>query len=355
MFTSTTNENATEWEVGVDDGWKRLHERLVELAHQRRVLEAEETDLLVEAEDSRLYRRLGHVSMHEYMEIHLGYSRHASNERLRTARELLGLPALREAYRAGELSFTAVRELTRVATPQTEDAFLEAARGKTSPEIQQLVSGRTRGDTPETPPDPALARTWLRHEVSAEVAAMWQRMRTALADELGHHLDDETLMRTVIARAIEPATTAGVSPPATQHAVTTCKRCGDAWTIDAGHDTPLTDAEAERALCDATYVGDLENAAPERPTLTIPRGLRRKVWLRAGGKCEVPGCRARRCLDLHHLKPQCEGGPHTTWNLGLICRGHHHLSHEGKLIITGRAPNIIVRWAHEEDRPRGDS
>ena len=264
--------------------------------------------------------------------------------------------ALREAYRAGELSFTAVRELSRVATAETEEAFLEAARGKTSPKIQQLVSGRTRGDTPETPPDPALARTWLRHEVSAEVGAMWQRMRTALADEMGHHLDDDTLLRTVIARALEPAATEGVSRPATQHAVTTCKRCGDAWTTDAGHDTPLTDAEAERALCDATYVGDLELDAPERPTLTVPRGLRRKVWIRAKGRCEVPGCRSRRCLDLHHLKPQCEGGPHTLWNTALFCRGHHHLGHEGKLRITGRAPNFVVEWVTDDDdpSPRGD-
>ena len=425
-------EGAPAW-MDADDGWRALHQQLVEVSRRRRVLEAEETELLVEAEDSRLYRRLGHVSMHEYMEVHLGYSRHAANERLRTARELLELPKLREAYRAGELSFTAVRELTRVATPATEEAFVAAANGKTAGEVQQLVSGRGRGDTPETPPDPRLARRRVILDLSAEEHAMWSRMRTLVADELGHHVEDGVLVRMLAgivaesdierphidadvesdgdrprvgvddadlerprvdvdgaaettavavpagpasapadiaisggrvatvgsitaltlhaaggtARPKSPQSKPRATPPSLLHAVSTCARCMTTVAVTAGTEAPLTDAERSRTECDALRIGDVAKEGG-RVQYAVPAGTRMKVFVRDKFRCAVPGCRSRRCLEVHHIVPRSLGGTNELSNLVLLCAGHHQLHHDGKLRIEGRAPAVEISWVNSD-------
>ncbi|MBA3405702.1 MAG: hypothetical protein H0U13_13650, partial [Gemmatimonadaceae bacterium] len=61
------NGDAVNAAVGEQD-WKGLHQRLRSIAKRRVALEAEEAGLLLDAEESRLYRRLGYTTMHEYME-----------------------------------------------------------------------------------------------------------------------------------------------------------------------------------------------------------------------------------------------------------------------------------------------
>lgn len=45
-------------------------------------------------------------------------------ERVRTARALFDLPKTSEAFEKGELSYSKVRAITRVATPQNEDVLV---------------------------------------------------------------------------------------------------------------------------------------------------------------------------------------------------------------------------------------
>jgi hypothetical protein len=56
----------------------------------------------------------------------------------------------------------------------------------------------------------------------------------------------------------------------------------------------------------------------------------------------VPGCRAKRHCDLHHIVPWAEGGTHDPENLIVLCSGHHKLLHGGLLTITGRAPDQLT-------------
>ena len=62
----------------------------------------------------------------------------------------------------------------------------------------------------------------------------------------------------------------------------------------------------------------------------------------------MPGCHSARNLEVHHIIPQGEGGPHALWNIGLVCSGHHAAVHDGLLVITGTAPrDLVFRWPYE--------
>jgi hypothetical protein len=129
--------------------WKAVDRALRSIRRRRAALDAEEARWMREAERLEIWRPLGMVSMLDYLERVLGHAPRTAQDRLRVARALGGLPQLTSALTAGELSFSAVRELTRVATPATEASWLAAATDKTLRQIEELVADHRPGDRPE--------------------------------------------------------------------------------------------------------------------------------------------------------------------------------------------------------------
>src|SRR5262245_46591006 len=106
--------------------WREIDRQLRRVAKRRAALDAEEAQLLVEAQRAEVWVCLGFGSMIEYLERACGYARRTAWERLRVAESLDDLPLTRDALAAGVVSFSAVKELTRVATPDTESEWLDA-------------------------------------------------------------------------------------------------------------------------------------------------------------------------------------------------------------------------------------
>jgi len=341
MFDSAVaSECAATTEAIRGEYWMILHERLVAGAKQRLALEAAEARDLVYAEEAELWRRFGYMSMLEYMQRELFYEGHTARERLRVANKLFELPALAEAFREGDLSFSALKELTRVVVPETEEAWLERAAGKTAREVERMVSGLREGASPDDRPDPKLVRHRITLDVTGETFAVWRAMRIALADEREQHLSDDELAQTVARRAVEPAGD-GTSAPCL-HAVTTCRVCKQSSLVAGGIETPLDEASRERLLCDSADVGDLESEVDQRLTAEIPAPTRRRVLIRDRFACTVPGCTSCRNIDLHHIVYRSHGGDHTMRNLTTLCSGHHVEVHERRLMIRGTAPDGLV-------------
>jgi hypothetical protein len=126
--------------------WQSVDRALRTLGCRRASLDAEEAHWLRRAEALQIWRPLGMVSAIDYMERVLGYAPRAAQERLRVARALGALPQLTAALTHGELPFSAVRELTRVATPATEAAWRQAATGKNLRQIEDLVADHRPGE-----------------------------------------------------------------------------------------------------------------------------------------------------------------------------------------------------------------
>jgi hypothetical protein len=68
----------------------------------------------------------------------------AAREKVRVARALDALPAISAAMARGELSYSKVRALTRVATPETEDTLLMIALHGTAHHVEAVVRGYRR-------------------------------------------------------------------------------------------------------------------------------------------------------------------------------------------------------------------
>jgi hypothetical protein len=332
--------------------WVEVDRRLREYARHRASLDAAEAFDLLRAEQLKLHCLCGFATMYEYLERKLGYGPHAARERMRVARTLARLPEITAALARGELSYSAVRELTRVATAETEASWLAAAEGKAVNQIERLVTGHQPGDEPEDPTHPDLRPRVVRIELPPEVYALWRQARSVIATERGAEISDADFVESLCRGAIAPGT--GAAGPSHQIAYQQCADCRRATQNGAGREIDIAPETFERASCDAKVLGSLDATAPERATTTVTPRLREQVFARDHHRCTVPGCRSARNLDIHHIVPQAQGGTHHLWNMTLLCSGHHAALHDGLLMIQGQAPyGIQIHWVYGPPLPVG--
>ena len=341
--------------------WQMVDRALRACARRRAALDAHEARWLVEAERLAIHRAVGCGSIHEYLERILGYGPRVARDRLRIARALDESPAMAGALASGALAHSAVRELTRVVTPATEQAWIDAARGCCLREVEQLVGGRERGDLPDDPDDAPARPVILRLEVSPTAMALYRDATRRLEDQTGDALSDDQVVdllcrgvldarasdsmahvghaedpKAHVGHAGDPTAHVGhagdpvahvghahgpvlaedqvevarANKPPYQIAVTVCDSCRRGWQDASGRPFVLPAASLARARCDAEILGRVDGAAPARVTRTIPPAVRRQVTRRDRGRCVVPGCRAARHLEVHHVVPRALGGTH---------------------------------------------
>jgi hypothetical protein len=323
--------------------WRAVDRALRTIARRRAGLDAEEARWLREAEALEIWRPLGMVSALDYMERALGYAPRTAHERLRVARALGGLPTLTAALASGELAFSAVRELTRVATVANEEEWLKEARGKNLREVEDLVADHRLGDRPDDPKDPKVRTHVVRLEVSADTFALLRQARQVLDDEHGTSLSEDQLAAQLCGAVLDGASAGAPTGRAKfQVAVTVCERCRQGWQHGGGAKIAIGAAGVERALCDAQHIGSIDGEVPERAHQDVSPSVARFVWHRDGGRCRVPGCRSGRGLEIHHLVHRADGGSHEASNLVLACSACHIAHHAGTLTITGTADRLEV-------------
>src|SRR5688500_10456468 len=144
----------------------------------------------------------GYGSFYEYAERLFDLTRRQTEERLRIAERLEELPRLHEVFAKGDLTFTAMRELTRVATEENEAQWLAAAEAKTSREIAKMVSGREIGEAPDGPSRPEAQTHRVTLTLSPAAFALLQEVRRTKAQETGGSLDDDALVELLARQAL---------------------------------------------------------------------------------------------------------------------------------------------------------
>ena len=360
--------------------WQQIHVELQQLAIEQASRDYELGRLLLGALREQVHLHLGLGSFSEYVERLFGLTPRQVGERLRVACALRELPELREALRQGAICWSVVRELTRVAVPETEAEWIAASRRRTARDIERMVAGRKPGDRPSDPADPAVQKQVLRFEVTAEVAAIWReavaelKRRTGPAELLS---EEEALL--LMARAVLGGP-GDEGRAGYQIAMTVCERCGQGFQESRGELVPVGPEVVELATCDAQHIGavgdthvrtgaawtdthvgtgaawiDTHVGTPRpraRATQSIPPRTRRSVVRRHNGQCAVPGCRNAAYLDVHHLRPKADGGGSGEDDLVLICGCHHRAVHRGFLIIEGR-PSMGLEFFHADGSPYG--
>jgi len=351
--------------------WACVHEALASLGKQRAAHERDLCRWLLAAQRLAVHARAGYASLGEYAERILGLRPRQTEERLRVGRALAVLPALDTALAGGELPWSAVREITRVATGETESAWLAWAKPRRARQIEKAVAARQPGDRPETRPDLSRLKHRLLFEVRADTMALVRDLQSRVRADLGGDPDDDVLLYEIARRALGGPSDEGRA--SYQIAVTRCDACGLAGIDAAGASHEVDAIVDEMAACDAQVLAPRAESTGPRPhmgdglvpeprteskdpsprvgaraTQTIPPATRRAVLRRDHRRCVVPGCQNHRFLDVHHLDPRSEGGGHNPDRLAVLCGAHHRAVHAGSLHIDGNASAGFT--VHHADR-----
>lgn len=287
---------------------------------------------------------------------------HVSSETARTwvkVGALLDLlPALREVFSEGLLSWDQVKPAVTFVTPDTDADEAQRLQGLSAAQVEDLarqhrVVNRRRAKS-------AGERRFFRSKVDHEAggrrfsgflpeteAARLDAVLDRKAEQMGK--DEATgLFEPMDARRADALVDLADQGAAAQADPDSCLVVvhAAAEVIDetvAGNgqieDLQVPRELVLRMLCDCKVEFHLDT--PDGLTIgigradrTIPRWLRRRILRRDGGCCRFPGCE-RRVRQIHHLQWWRNQGPTDANNLVGLCWYHHRLVHEGGWEIRG--------------------
>jgi hypothetical protein len=242
--------------------WKQAQAALSRLARERAALDAEEGRWLLRALRSAAHVHLGFGSFAEYIERLFGHRPRTTREKLRVAEALERLPRLGRALETGALSWCAARELTRVAVPETEPAWLDAARGKTLRELEALVASKAPGDEPHEPATELPRPRVLRFEVAPDTFATFREAMLRLRRQAGDSLDDDAVLLAMARQVLGGPRDEGRS--SYQISLSVCGACSAGAQAAAGELVPVDAAVVDIAKCDGQHLGQLLPPAAAR-------------------------------------------------------------------------------------------
>jgi len=341
---------------------KRLGDEIAELSAHIEVATARLLDMIRDF-DARGGWGNGFKSCADWLSWRVGMDLGAAHQRVRVARALPNLPRIAQALARGELSYSKVRALTRVATPETEERLLKFASCGTAAHVERLVRGWRRVDRIAEHQEAARRHKSralsvyqdedgmfvIRGRLTPEVGALVRQAVVAACDRLRATAPVNPAEGLAPSLSQQQADALGMIAEAALHHDLDPGAPGDRYQVvvhvdaavladpDQPGQSALEDgdhlsAESSRRLaCDASRVvmrHDADGGVTEigARTRTIPPALRRVLQHRDRG-CRFPGC-GLRFTQGHHIRHWAAGGPTTLSNLALLCRRHHRAVHE---------------------------
>jgi len=316
----------------------------------------------------------------------VGWGLGVAREHLRVADRLADLPLLDDALRRGEVSYSKLRAITRVATPENEAALLEIARQSSGHQLETVCRKYRAVLLHDADPDPEgdRQRRWVARRDTAdgmvrieavlhpeEAALVWAALdhRAQQQGREAHRVSAETSssaptafdradalvqlaqgylrgdrpdrspielvvsvpVETLRRRpAVAPAMAA--APPGSTDAVMATE-VPDPCDVACLADGTCVSAEAARRLscdCGVVEVVEAEHGAPlsvGRKRRTIPGSMKRAL-LQRDRTCRFPGCGNRLYLEAHHIVHWADGGDTSLRNMVACCSFHHRFVHE---------------------------
>ena len=124
----------------------RLGDRIAELAARIQAATYALLVLIRQFDEQGGWQQGGFSSCAHWLSWRTGLAPGAAREKVRVAHALAALPLISSAMQRGQVSYSKVRALTRVATPESEAALLDVALAGTAVHVEQVTRAWRRVD-----------------------------------------------------------------------------------------------------------------------------------------------------------------------------------------------------------------
>ena len=314
------------------------------------------------------------VSMAQWLGVHVGISSVTARQQVAVARKLVLLPAIREAFGSGAVSYSRVRAICRIATPADEHEWVEMARHATAQQMDRIVSDTIRcvnASDPDLPTRQVAARRFgwridddgmfhvsgvLAPEIGVLLAKLIAGERDAVPAP-GNDYDQRNA--DAFGRLMQRLATGDTEGSAT--VLTVVHRYPDGTArLEGGPPVPPDTAERLAEQPDAEWVTATHTPGAirygRRHRRPLP-SLRRYLGAR-DRCCRFAGCGATKRLAAHHLKEWVrDSGETVPANLVLLCPRHHGAIHNRGWTITANPEtgDIEIRNPNGHPYPTSDT
>jgi hypothetical protein len=122
-----------------------LAEQIATLAAHIHAVTYRFLSLIAEFDRLRGWELAGYSNCARWLHVRTGIDLGAAREKVRAARALEKLPLTSAAMARGELSFSQVRAVSRIATPENEGELLEFACGATTSQLERMLRAWRKG------------------------------------------------------------------------------------------------------------------------------------------------------------------------------------------------------------------
>jgi hypothetical protein len=339
--------------------------------------------LIAELDDEAPWGAWGLTSCAHWLNWRCGIGMNAAREKIRVAHALKSLPAISSAFASGQLSFSKVRALTRIADGANEAELLELAHHATAAQVEKLVSAYRSVDSRDEREQAVASHAArelnyyhdedgslvIRARLPAEEGAVVLQAINAAMDAQRPGEDDDAAndvtavtskdenrfaQRRADALTTMAETTLRHGPAALSsaeryqvvvHVTAETLAEGEAGRSELECGQRLAPDTARRIACDSSLLRITDDAVGNpldigRKTRAVPPAMQRALRSRDGG-CRFPGCTHGRFVDAHHIRHWANGGETSLDNLALLCRRHHRLVHEGGFGVERTADGAL--------------
>ena len=374
-----------------------LADRIAETAAHASIAKHSLLKLIADFDEMDGWFHQGAISCAQWLSWRIGLAPGAAREQVRVALALRALPKTDAAFGCGKLSYSKVRALTRVATPESEGDLVDIADSSTAAQLERICR-KFRGVIDELEkdrrPEDVEARRYVRAQHTGD--GMMQFNICLLADEGARLLaainsaadaafEDAKAIALAADAATDPVHRNDANEPeqptsprrrnradglmivaesfAAETAATSRGDAGcevivrieadaladktEGGFIDSAGGTGVSAEMVRRLSCDCAAVGVVEDGHGRvlnvgRRTRTIPSAIRRALRVRDDETCRFPGCTHRRFLEAHHIHHWADGGETKLDNLLLVCKRHHRFVHEHGFTIHAGADGALT-------------
>jgi hypothetical protein len=276
-----------------------------------------------------------------------------AREKVRVAQALKHLPLVSVAFSTGELSYSKVRSLTRVATAENEEDLVAFALRNTASHVAGYCRELRMGaPTSLGVAERAYCNRSLRTRRDTDRGVMFVSVELPL--ETGELLekaldkarDDECLkipdlvdtswnkrQADAFVTMLREYLQGGEANSNSDNYLVNIHVDQSALAGDVGRSSVPIET-VKRLCCDGkavvmTETKDGEPLSIGRKSRIVPKGIERAVRARDNHSCRFPGCSNKRFVDIHHIEHWANGGETAVNQLMLLCSKHHTLVHEG--------------------------
>lgn len=330
-------------------------------------------------DEEKLWALAGICSCAHWLNWKCGIGMNAAREKVRVAHALGELQKIDESFARGELSYSKVRAMTRVATRENEDYLLMIAHHGTAYHVETLVRkyrhAKKLQDLEEANKqhDERTLQVFYENDGSITVqvrlpaekgalvlkAIEWAMEQEDQSDaDVSAETSDGQIYQDVAAETEDrgmpydhrradaltkiaenylangPSSSSSADRYQVVLHVSAETLTNDEGDVSHIEDGQRVSAETSRRICCDAGVSVLSRDEEGntlnigRKTRIIPPAMRRALKAR-DENCRFPGCTHKYYIDGHHIKHWSAGGETSLDNLVQLCRYHHRLVHEG--------------------------